>query len=190
MTMPQRTTLFFSSRALIAVLAAATSLALGIAGCGGGNEGDDGDDGGDPNCFNYSKFDGTTPAVSFSKDVVPIFRNSCGASKSCHASDPGLPRQPYLGPPNSEGAITSEQLAKIIDNTVDKNAEEAPAMKLIAPGKPEESFLMHKLDDTLECSAVTCADTGCGEAMPIGSHLPDDKLDVVRRWIAQGAKND
>jgi len=173
---------FFPS--MIAALAVAASLALAGVGCGGEEPNE-----GDPNCYDYSSFNKDAPVVSFKTDVLPIFRNSCGLSAACHGGMPGPAGQPYLGPAPAAGEATQEQIDAIIAANVDVNATKAPSMKNVAPGKPEESFLMHKMDGTLTCAAVTC-DPVCGASMPQGSGvLPEDKRDTVRRWIAQGAKN-
>ena len=62
--------------------------------------------------------------------------------------------------------------------------------KIVAPGDPGKSFLMHKMDNSLKCETLTCG-AKCGGSMPLGSPtLSQDQRDTVRRWIAQGAKND
>ena len=139
-------------------------------------------------CFDYGAFDGTTPVVGFKADVLPIFQGSCGISPGCHGA--GSPDRPYLGPPLSDMA-TAQNIADIFANTVDFAAFKEPGMSRVAPGDPEHSFLMHKLDGLLKCETLACAaDKSCGGPMPEGPKLPDDKLDTIRRWIAQGAKND
>jgi hypothetical protein len=63
-------------------------------------------------------------------------------------------------------------------------------MKRVAPGDPEHSYVMHKIDGTLECGLVSC-DEGCGLAMPPTlKPLSADEKDTVRRWIAHGAAID
>lgn len=65
-------------------------------------------------------------------------------------------------------------------------------MGIVATSDPDHSFLMHKLDHTLECSLLQCAATqNCGNPEPFGSSepLPANTRDSIRRWIAQGAKN-
>lgn len=139
-------------------------------------------------CFDYGAFDGSSPVVSFKTDVLPIFQGSCGISPGCHGA--GSPDRPYLGPPLSDTA-TAQNIADIFANTVDFAAFKEPGMSRVAPGDPEHSFLMHKLDGLLKCETLACsADKSCGGPMPEGPKLPDDKLDTIRRWIAQGAKND
>jgi hypothetical protein len=172
---------FFPS--MIAALAAAATLALAGVGCG-----DDPSEG-DPNCYDYASFNASTPTVSFKTDVLPIFRNSCGLSGGCHGTNPGVMGQPYLGPQLSEGDATQAQIDAIIAANVDAAAVKAPEMKNIDPGSPETSFLMHKMDGTLSCATVKC-DPICGATMPQGSGpIPQAQRDTVRRWIAQGAKN-
>ena len=55
-----------------------------------------------------------------------------------------------------------------------------PEKTLVVAGKPEESLLHNILKGSV----------GAIRQMPVGSQLPQDKLDLVRDWIAQGAKND
>jgi len=166
--------------AMIAALAAASALALAGVGCGG--EEPEADD----TCYDYSSFNAGA-AVSFKTDVLPIFRNSCGLSTACHGNQGGPTEQPYLGPAIGPDATDAEIMAIFTDN-VDVNAAKAPTMKIIDPGSPQTSFLMAKIDDKLTCSTVKC-ETTCGTSMPQGAPLPEDKRDIIRRWIAQGAQN-
>jgi hypothetical protein len=55
-----------------------------------------------------------------------------------------------------------------------------PDKTLVIAGNPEESLLYQLLQGSV----------GAIRQMPVGSQLPQDKLDLVRDWIAQGAKND
>lgn len=158
------------------------AIGLGISGCG-----DETSSG--ATCFDYSSFDGMTPAVSFKADVLPTFQLSCGLSNSCHGDQAGPADRPYLGP--ATGITPSAQeIDAIFAANVNADAVHA-SMKIVAPGKPESSFLMHKIDNTLTCSVVTCTAAGCGTSMPQGSGtLAEGTRDKIRRWIAQGAKND
>lgn len=166
---------------LIAALAAASALALAGVGCGG-DEGTEGDD----TCYDYSGFSAGAD-VSFKTDVLPIFRNSCGLSTACHGNPSGPTEQPYLGPAMGP-AITDMEIMAIFTDNVGVASAKAPSMKIVDPGSPQTSFLMAKVDDKLTCSTVKC-DTTCGTSMPQGAPLPEDKRDIIRRWIAQGAKN-
>ncbi|MFT3768622.1 MAG: hypothetical protein QM820_24515 [Minicystis sp.] len=152
-------------------------------------------------CFDYTSFDATTPAVHFQADVLPILRLSCGLSQSCHGNENGPGGQHYYGPKNSDPAPTAAQIQAIFDQSVDKPSVANPTMKVIAPGDPANSFMLYKLDGDpsakdkdaqVSCDKLACAaDKTCLDAMPQGGpQLPADKRDTLRRWIAQGAKND
>jgi hypothetical protein len=164
-----------------------TSTSTGGGGGGGSACGLDGD-----GCFDYSCFDAMTPTVAFKADVLPIFRTSCGLSASCHGGESGPGGQHYLGPKNADPTPTDAQIQLIFDQWVGQTPVIDAGMNLITPKDPEHSFFMYKLDG-LKCSKLACAakDT-CDALMPEGNTMPMDsaKRDTIRRWIAQGAKND
>ncbi|MDC0742345.1 hypothetical protein [Polyangium mundeleinium] len=166
-------------------LASLAALAFGVAGCS--DEGTNGDS----SCYDYGSFDKAAPAVAFTKDVLPIFRNSCGlGGAACHGAVSGQPGQPYLGPANGPTDPTPAEIDAIFAQNVGVAATKATGMKIVEPNSPETSFLMHKMDGTLTCAAVVC-DAACGGSMPLtGDLLPQASRDTVRRWIAQGAKKD
>jgi len=171
-------------------------VSLSACGGSGGGTGSGGAGGAEaPLCFDYTGYDGTTPVTTFSADVLPIFRNSCGLSASCHGTEGGHPaKQHYLGPKLKDPAPTAAQIMAIFDQNVGVASVENPDMLLIDPGHPELSFLMFKLDG-VECDALTCAKGAkntCEDLMPLGNTKPMDasKRDTIRRWIKQGAKND
>jgi hypothetical protein len=63
-------------------------------------------------------------------------------------------------------------------------------MPYVTPGKPEESYLMHKLDGDQCYFDDQCLGHRCQASMPnLGTSLPVGTRDIVRRWIAQGAMN-
>jgi hypothetical protein len=145
---------------------------------------------GDGTCYDYAGFDGTTPAVTFKADVLPIFRTSCGLSASCHGNPSGPIAQPYLGPQTNAGEATTTDIDAIFAANVNVDSVKEPGMKIVAPNDPANSFLMHKMDNSLKCESLKCGGN-CGGSMPLGSPvLAQDQRDTVRRWIAQGAKND
>jgi hypothetical protein len=109
-----------------------------------------------------------------------------------------------MGPAQSSGPPTQEQIDRILAGIVNVEAEvptedgndsvpEPDGLMIVEPGAPERSFLMFKLDaDGLTfCESLTCAaDNACGTSMPQGSaRWTDEERDIVRRWIAQGAEN-
>lgn len=168
------------------------ALALRTSGaCSSGAGGGDGGGGGanEPPCFDYSEFDPNAATVTFHADVLPVFRNSCGLSDTCHGKT-GLRGRPFLGPKKSAGEVTEADIDAILQAIVGVPADAEPGMSTVAPGDPERSFLMHKVDGTLTCEILECAKTNdCGEAMPdAGARLPRETRDLIRRWIAQGAK--
>lgn len=189
----------FILASVVALTASATFLVSttgcdgnGGSGGSGGSGGTGGGSGGNAACFDYSGFDGMSPAVSFKTDVLPFFQQSCGVSTSCHG-DINQPNdnRPYFGPNKNMTAGTTE-IDAIFASIVDVVSYYEPGMSIVKTGDPENSFLMYKLDGTLECDKLQCAATkDCGGIMPQGVQEPVDQAtrDKVRRWIAQGAQN-
>ncbi|XXX77745.1 hypothetical protein WMF30_03085 [Sorangium sp. So ce134] len=140
-------------------------------------------------CFDYGQFDGATPEVSFATDVLPVFQRSCSFSSTCHGAEAGSAGFTYLGPAVSEQA-TPAQIDAIVAQNVGVASRAPSGMPRIAAGDPANSFLMHKLDDSLSCGDLDCAaDGACGAPMPYtGDTLPAAERDAIRRWIQQGAK--
>jgi hypothetical protein len=140
-------------------------------------------------CFDAECFELPARDVSFSADILPIFENSCALSSACHGN-PSSPNtsagyQPYLG--EVDPATTPSDVDAILALIVGQPSRAAPGLAIVEPGAPEQSFLMHKMDDSLSCSSVECPD-GCGDVMPKGSGpLERETRDLVRGWIAQGA---
>lgn len=95
-----------------------------------------------------------------------IFTPSCAAFSSCHmgtaASAEGL---------NLEAGMTEA-------NVVNVDSAQVPAVKLIAPGDPDNSYLLHKLGrGEFPPGAQTTT-------MPLGNPvLCDEKIDAVVRWV-------
>jgi hypothetical protein len=123
--------------------------------------------------------------VSFSKDVMPLFAQSCAFS-SCHGASTGKANGVYLG----------SDRERVHTATVGAKGLEHPTMLLVAAGKSRESYLMRKMDGTqcaldAQCTGAPAGTPGCQSSMPKGD-VPLDLAtrDIVRRWIAQGAKND
>jgi len=114
----------------------------------------------------------TTPAtttgsqVSFSTDIQPLFNSRCVA---CHqgVGDAGLSLEP----------------GEAYANLVNIASTQSPLVR-VAPGNPEQSYLLHKLNGTqLQVN-------GSGARMPFGSSvLSEPQIKLVRDWISQGALN-
>jgi hypothetical protein len=116
-----------------------------------------------------------TTSASFSKDVMPIIGESC-ALTACHAA-----KQSNLG---IHLTFDEEQ----VYTELQKASPTFGGVKFVVPGKPDESLVMAKMDAT-QAKLPSCA-SGCGKEMPPEDLLPQEKRDVIRRWIADGAKRD
>ncbi len=113
-------------------------------------------------CSDDDPMEPNPPGIQLSFDVQPIFDGRCALS-GCHAGT-----SPQAGLNLTAGLSHS--------NTVNVPAVSlGPGIRVI-PGDPEGSLVY-----TLVFSGV----------MPqSGGSLSDDQIDVIRTWIAQGAKND
>ena len=140
------------------------------------------DAGGGATCTDYqppATFDAQTPKVSLSKDVMPIFTGSCGFT-SCH-SLADTKTAVFLG----------ADAPKVHQSLVGIPSRALTTMTLVAPNDPQASFLMRKVDASQCVFDAQCVDGTCGVPMPRGEELlPLRDRDTIRRWIAQGAKND
>ena len=166
------------------------------------SESSDDDNGGNgETCpHDYSKFDGTTPAVSFRNDVLKAggtLRFSCSFNTTCHGNEDRNQASLYLGTSGND-PLTETQIGLVYGHLVNKPSLAAPTKPLVVPGKPEESFLMLKLDGCLDEVREQCEGTSsritdhpCGSLMPEGNTkpLPKQERDLIRAWIKQGAQN-
>jgi hypothetical protein len=123
--------------------------------CAGDGTGLDEDDGGDE--------------VTLSGDVQPIFTGNC-ALTGCHAgSDP------------QEGMSLGEGLA--FSNVVNVAARQLLSMNRVTPNQPDNSYLVHKVQDTHMAAG------GSGSRMPEGQPpLSQSDIDLIRAWIQAGAQ--
>lgn len=106
-------------------------------------------------------------AVSFSRDIVPLLRTQCA---TCHMT--GMePGNMALHP----GAAYA--------NLVNVKSPVSGLFRVV-PGKPEQSYLLMKLEGT------HLDHGGKGVRMPFGvPPLPQKVIDQIAAWISQGAKN-
>jgi mono/diheme cytochrome c family protein len=109
-----------------------------------------------------------TPPVSFARDVVPLFAKECA---SCHMKE---------GP--SAGLILEPRFAYAM--TVGVRANDSGLLR-VAPGRPDQSYLLLKMQDRHRAVG------GAGGKMPPGwQRSTPQEIDLVRAWIAAGAKHD
>ena len=142
-----------------------------------------GESGNGSSCDDYAPpagFDDTTPAVSLSKDVLPIFGRSCAFS-TCHGSTIGTANGVFLG----------KDAPRVVAALVGVKGDELTTMPFVTAGNPRESYLMRKMDGSQCALDAQCTGGSCQESMPKNEGILDiSTRDTVRRWIAQGAKND
>ena len=129
-------------------------LLAGVA-CAGDGTGLDGDDGGDE--------------VTLSR-VQPIFTGNCTFS-GCHAG-------------SSPAQGMSLVAGQAFSNVVNVPAIELPTMNRVTPNQPDNSYLVHKVQDT----HVDVG--GSGGRMPLNrSPLSQSDIDLIRAWIQAGAQS-
>jgi hypothetical protein len=148
---------FSANRVLLALM-----LAAGIAaGCGGGS-GDGADNGVPPEPPPPSSF-----GPNFSEIQDQVFTPTCAVS-GCHTGA-AAPEGLRLDEANSFGML------------VDVASSQVPSILRVAPGDPDNSYLIQKLEGT----------ASVGAQMPEGGPpLPQASIDVIRQWIIDGAIDD
>lgn len=103
-------------------------------------------------------------------DVAPIIARACAVG-GCHLRAPGA----------GELVLDAGWRAALVGVP----AQQHPAMALVAPGSPEQSWLVAKLEGGF--CGMTCAQ-GCGAAMPPGEPLPAAERAIIAAWIRDGAR--
>jgi len=131
---------------------------------GGGDTG-----GGDTGGGDTGGGGGDTGPPTLSGDVQPILSNSCAFS-GCHGGT-----SPQEGMNLSAGLMHS--------NTVNVPSNQS-GLDRIEPGLPNQSYLVHKIQGTQGTVG------GSGLQMPRGgTPLSQANVDIIRAWIADGAKD-
>lgn len=104
--------------------------------------------------------------LSYARDVEPIFVKECG---ECHGAD-----NPKKGLDLSAGKGHAAM--------VGRPSKEVPDVVMVAAGDPVGSYLWQKLMHTSKE----------GKGMPRtifgAKKLPQEQLDVIEKWITEGAK--
>src|SRR5262249_58961965 len=99
--------------------------------------------------------------VEFNRDIRPILSDNCFA---CHGHD------------------RNQRKAKLRLDLAETDAPEKGGLKVVVPGKPEESELYLR---------ITAPEQGERMRMPpakFGKKLTARQTELIKRWIAQGAK--
>lgn len=110
--------------------------------------------------------DAAPTTVSFKRDLIPLFRDSC---TMCHQGD--IPMGVLDLTPDAA-----------YDNLVGIQSANAPMLR-VTPGHPGRSYLYYKT------SGQNARIKGGGFGMPWGQALSASQVDLLGRWIEQGAKN-
>jgi hypothetical protein len=138
--------------------------------------------------------------VSFSNDVMPIFKTGCTLSGVCHGQmNNAAEENLYLG---DNVMNTPAIIAQVYAGLIGVPALEDPAMSLIAKGDTSKSYLSHKIvgdqaNFSSDCAKATlCNDQSCTPATPCGAFMPylgsmldPSKVTTINDWITQGAMN-
>ena len=147
-------------RERVLVAAMAAAMAIGVAGCD------------EP----LSDLAGPTPNLepTFSSIQREIFDNtdSSGRVRCTQCHNPG--GRPFTGGLDLTGSP--------YDRLVGVASTQRPSMPRIDPGNPDNSYLIHKIEGRPGIVGVR---------MPLaGPPLTDGQIQLIRRWIALGARND
>jgi len=136
----------------------------------------------DPACKEYVSTADLSAPATLRGDVLPIFAASCTLT-SCHGVLTGQNQGLYLG----SRTMTTDPV-QVRTNLLAVSA--TAGFPYVTPGDPKRSFLMRKLDGDQCTLDTSCANHSCGARMPRGlAELPAAQRDTIRRWIAQGAKD-
>ena len=104
--------------------------------------------------------------LSYAKDVEPVFIAECG---DCHSAE-----DPKKGLDLSQG--------RGVANMLDRPSQEVDGVLLLKAGDPAASYLWQKLTHT------AAEGKGMPRTMFGAKKLSQDQLDLIERWISEGAK--
>ncbi|MDE2404855.1 MAG: hypothetical protein KGM17_09320 [Sphingomonadales bacterium] len=105
--------------------------------------------------------------VDFARDIAPVLKTTCA---TCH----------QVGVEAGRLSLVPKYALGFLVNVP---SIEAPGVMRVAPGKPDRSYLVMKLEGT------QVAHGGTGSRMPFGGPpLAPETIALVRAWIKQGAR--
>jgi hypothetical protein len=155
----------------------------GSAGTGGTGQGDSGA------CpkFDYTNYN-PTMSPTLKNDIQPIFGISCALSSSCHQN--GSIHHPNLGLSNFQldGGKPNDMMLQAILTELNKPSVEVAGRNITVSGKPEESYLVNKIEGNNNCSGFVCMGPDkCGIQMPDPmTPLEKNQIELIRAWIKKG----
>jgi len=161
------------------------ALALSSASCGGGDDKPNTTGGGCAD-FDYAKWTPNATPVTLQANVMPIFTAQCSLATACHGK--GATNEPILGDLPMMNTLTA---ADIKANIVGKASKEVPTWQYVNAGNPQQSYLMHKVENANPGCGLACTSStpgGCSTQMPSSAPpLSASDQDIIRNWIKQGA---
>jgi hypothetical protein len=113
-------------------------------------------------------------SVSFASNVQPIFNRSCALAAACH-----------LGAA-AAGALDLS-VGESHEELVDEASSQQPALRLVAPGRPDDSYLVRKIEGG-PAIAGALMPQGCPGTPQQGAQcLTPDDIEAIRTWITECA---
>jgi hypothetical protein len=123
-----------------------------------------------------SSSDGRPPATTFSEIFDMMYPMSTNARcTACHSQPPNDVFNGNLQMGADKDSVYEALVGKM------SSSSHCGGKTYVVPGHPEQSLLLQKVTDP----------PPCGNRMPLGgTPFNADQLEMIRSWIADGAKND
>jgi hypothetical protein len=133
------------------------------------------------------KADGDAKQVDFVKDIQPILKESCiGCHQAPKAGGPGGPRERQAGPGGGRGPRGPAAGFRLDDKAAAMKGGKHG--KAIIPGKAEESLMYQLLKGPAKRGDDEIAPMPKGRPGDEFKPLPEEKIELIKLWIDQGAK--
>jgi anaerobic magnesium-protoporphyrin IX monomethyl ester cyclase len=110
------------------------------------------------------------PPIQYTRDLEARITADC-ATPSCHS------RQSVAG-----GLVLSTGVGRT--NMVEVPSAELPSLARVRPGKPDSSYVVHKMRGTQRTIG------GSGDAMPPDASSDEELIGLINTWIDEGARDD